>query len=202
MMCGQMCSDTEVKLISLSLQKPVINQKRLQEGTFVQQTIINNQPFKNIKENKQNNRSSFINEEINIKKTNISNTTTIMNERTPEILDLSKLNLVLPLSYQLIHKDIKDEAENLLKEKKILAYQISNGLCLALSNAKTKESIIRACKVLKTLSTYPNHQFTDINSISKYISTDKKEKEIKKVESPTNNIVSQLFNFLKNYFVK
>eukprot|EP01080_Neovahlkampfia_damariscottae_P004205 gene4205-7542_t len=197
MICGQMCSDTEVKLISLSLQKPIINHKRIQEGTFVQQTIINNQPIINQNYSKEMkiHSSSKINDIKNEQRKSLSN------ERIPEILDMSKLNLVLPLSYKLVHKEVKTEIEKLLKEKKILVYQISNGLCLALANAKSKESIIRACKVLKTLSSYPNHQFTDINSIAKYIITEKKEKEYKSIQS-SNNILSQFFNFLKNYFVK
>jgi DNA topoisomerase IA len=124
MICGSMCTDSEVKLISLTLQSPIHNIKKIQEGTFVQQNFVENETSTLRKVVKTREETNLM---VVTRKRSLSS------EKTTEVLDMSKLNQVLPLSYQLIDKKVREYAEELLKEKKLLVYQLSNGLCLVCS---------------------------------------------------------------------
>jgi hypothetical protein len=124
MICGSMCTDSEVKLISLTLQSPIHNIKKIQEGTFVQQNFVENEINPSIISTRKVVKKEETNLVVMTRKRSLSS------EKTTEVLDMSKLNQVLPLSYQLIDKKVREYAEELLKEKKLLVYQLSNGLCL------------------------------------------------------------------------
>jgi hypothetical protein len=57
--------------------------------------------------------------------------------------------------------------------------------------------------VLKTLSQYPNTQFENMSSISKFIKDQNVTQEMNENNLKTNEtIVSQIFKYLKKYFVK
>jgi hypothetical protein len=86
------------------------------------------------------------------------------------IIAPDKLEQVLPPSFKAISEDIRNFAMVLLKEGRLLPFQISVGLCETLAIAETPQAKIRAKSVLFKLSSQPTPvQLGNVHILARYI---------------------------------
>lgn len=162
--CAKFCTNQDIQSISLGIDK--ISKPRVQQGTFV------------MKEKRGFKWANKLSEKIETEKEDIQN----VSYQKEDTLDMTRIHELLPSSYQFIHPDIQVFIEKLLQNQKLMPYQITYGLCGALSIATSTESKIRARSVLWQLTLHPNSQLTNVHSVARYIMGNVQEKETIKIQ--------------------
>jgi len=85
------------------------------------------------------------------------------------LIDISKLNEMLPPAFIALPKDLQQFAVLLMTDGTLLPYQLTSGLCQTLSIAETEAAKKRAKSVLYKLSKVPAVQLTNLSNVSRFI---------------------------------
>lgn len=86
------------------------------------------------------------------------------------IIAIDKIEAVLPPTFATIAQDVREFTLLLLKEGRLLPFQISVGLCQTLSIAETAQSKNRAKSILLKMSQQPNPvQLSNLSLVARYI---------------------------------
>lgn len=182
--CGKFCTNQDIKVISLGIENH-ISKPRVQQGTFV------------MKEKRGFKWANKLNQKIETEKD--SQDFQNLSYQKEDTLDISKIHELLPSSYQFIHEDIKSFIEKLLQNQKLQPYQITYGLCGALSIATSTESKIRARSVLWQLTMHPNSQLTNVHAVARYIMGNTIEKENVKMKKNQETFRETISDKKKEY---